>query len=958
MTGVEAQGVEFILRFRDEATTQISTAETAYNSLVSAMQKVLHMEKSFGDAAVESIIKASSAAKRTGGSSIITPLTIDQNKLALVSQFEQIASSWFRDIGILYSRYLGQVKAAAATTGTMRDIVVELSSAAKEGAGGVDSFFKMARRFTSLKFDDKGSFGEMLRNLQDIVKAIMDWVPVNEQASTSLDGLAKSVTNTDAAIKGTEGRLERFLKVVQKAFSRRDMTQAAQGVGQVEGAVSKLGNSAQGASFHMLDVRDGIRKAGQEAGDKTRFFDNMKNSIKGILDKAANLQTVFATLAAGAISGKSVQMFTSLEDSILQAQIQTGKFSTSASELTWKFSKLAAEAGVTQESMAGVVEQVAILRGSIDDTSDSMYKFLAQFSNLTRTPASAVAEFALRWQQITSMSDEGVQTFMKSLFKLRAGSKMTMSEVMSYFDENVEIFRQLALSLNQPLDEVVKNIGSKMLMARQAFKEKFLDPGLFDRAIRGIMTAANDDFRALNQMIGVTGTSVEQLRSMIAQGDMAGVLKVMGDSMRYWNQQGFQGQTVMEAFAQALGATKEEILGMAKLTPDLYDKIAEGQKKLGDANTVYEQSLENLRKSNAQKLQQLGTSWDMFVTNLGGLISIVLKPALDLLNKGLVILSENKGLANVVSVLGGLASLLMSVSLMSWVWKALGLGTGPLAKAIGAVGSALGTVAAKVGLVGAAAEGSAVKVGFLNGAFGTLGRTMGTLSAIWIGWNIGEWLHDNVKAVRDFGEEIGRVLMKASAVRELINWFKTGKWEDPLIPAIKSLEEQLRSRSIKFDRGGLGDLDYFESLIQKLNEAKGGAVPSAAIPPASSPDVTATPSAARSVSETSAQASAPAKSGNEPVFVDPSTGQTTASPSASGEDYVRRMHPEWFDKRPAQTTVDDVKDEKTSVPSKDPEVAELLRENNAHLKWLREYAAMIASSQKASGRSSVFVQGL
>lgn len=981
MTGVEAQGVEFILRFRDEASTQISMAETAYNSLVSAMQKVLQTEKAFSEAAVDSLSRTSAAMKRAGGSALVTPLTVDPSRMQLISQFEQISTQWFRDIGVMYSKYLAQVRSAVMTTGTMRDIVVELGQAAKEGSGGIDSFFKVARRFTTLKFSD-GSFGDALRNIQDIVRVLLEMEPASKQAAEGLKQVSDEAASAGASASKSTSFIERLLLALQKGLKGRETTQAAQGVGQVGKSVEELGKHAQGASFHMLDVRDGIRKAGQEADSKNGMFGNLGKTLGNLKKSFGDIATVAQLAFSAVVSGKAVQTWSNMEDAVFRIKHQTGELSLSTAELTREMAMAALKGKVTQETFVGVTEATAKLTGSIRGLSTETRTWLSQFSEMYEVSPELAAQAAIKFKQVGHLTETETVKMMAMMEQFTRGSKLNAAEWTQTFSDMTDLTRRLASSYAMTEKEVMFRLYPAIFKGMRAFQDVFGDPEVMFKAIRSTLSMANDDFKQMTQLLATAGVSAEDMRRSLATGDIDTFIKSLRTAVQYWDQMGIHGQTSMEALAGYVGMTVEQLHAVAQINDDILknagkaldpSKALEQHKRVWeDYNQTFSKRWSNFQEGLKYYALNLFPILDTFILKplekLSDLLRWIAEKDLkifgvalnDLISISMGFFAAWAGSRIITSFLGSIRS---ALGLTSVATKEATVSTGLLARAQqylstsmkGAqtqatltTGSILGLSKANDAVIAKGAATTAAAAGRTAAAIGLISRATTGLFAAWAAWEGGKLIGDLALALIPGLDKLDRIMTNwvAEHAPKFLDLFNFSGYSEKYREYFKELESIRKQygdkaaedfvRKMKSNQGfDSMTMDQFKGFMseQKTQITQQPQQPNA------------TPSAALSAAPYTPEAPAspsPVQGQEGPVFVDPATGKTTYVPSS----------------RPPQTTVDDIRDERTSVPAKDPEIAELLRESNAHLKWLREYAAMVSSSQKSAGRSSVFVQGL
>lgn len=989
MTGVEASGVEFILRFRDEASTQIGTAEQAYNSLVAAMQKVLQAEKSFSEGAIESMNRSAAAAKRAGGSALITPLTVDPSRMQLISQFEQISMTWFRDIGALYGKYLTQVRAAVTTTGLMRDVVVGLSEAAKEGSGGVDSLFRMARKFTSMKFDKDGSLGQFLAHLQDIVKVFADFYESSGEAAKGADQVASSIDGVSKAATASKPKLHSFLEALQKAFTPREATTAAQGVGQVERGVDKLGDSAQKASFHMLDVRDGIRKVGQEAGNKGGFLDGLKDKFKSLKGAIGDIATVGQLAFAALVGGKAAQAWSSLEDVAFRIKTQTGDISINTKQLVKDMADLALKNNVTQQGFAAVSEIVAKLGGNVNAVSTSTKVMIAQLSELTGAGPELVGSFAMKLREVGKLTDDELKHEMAVMWQLQKGAKIGAAEWMQIFDDMSDQTRQMAKSYEMTEKQIIQGLYPAIAQGLRATQDVYGDPEVMKMAIKSTLSWAGEEFQQINQLLASTGVSIQELQKDLISGNMEGFIGKLKQAVDFWDRSGAAGQTMMENFARNMNVSVEGLRSMSKITPDVL-KNAGKNIDPASAMTQFQRDWQEFLTTFSKRWSVFQEQMQYWAQRLFPIIDKYILTPLESVSNLLKQIGTEGGdtLKDTVALVIGLTSAWMSmrivVSIFSNISRALGITTGAVKANTAAVEmNATKVIMQKNALTGAttatwtfstASDVATAKVGLMSRALGVAATAAKGFFYAWMAWEVGDFvgkvLLQIVPGLKQLDEFLTNwVAEHVPAFLDFFSfrWMKDGasSYAEQYKEYIKKLKEiqisQGEDAATKF-RGLMANdqgfaemsIDKFKDFMETQRQSLGGpkAAPSAADPKSMNSDPAAP--AAKSPEVNTAPKPAPNTSSDERILVDPVTGKTSYK-----EPYDEEIANALGQSRPTQTVRDDIRDEKGGDSNNGVQIAELLRENNAHLKWIREYAADAASRMKnVTPRNTSFVQGL
>lgn len=1026
MTGVESQGVEFILRFRDEATSQISTAEGAYNSLVSAMNKVLQTEKAFAEAATDAITRTAAAMKRAGGSSLITPLTIDPSRMQLISQFEQISMQWFRDIGNMYGRYLAQVRGAITTTGTMRDILVGLAEAAKEGSGGIDSFFKAARKFTSMKFDKEGSFGQLLSNLQDIVKVFLEFFETSGKAAAGADKIADSTEGVGKAARKAKPALVELLEALRRAFTGREATAANQGAAQLAGTVEDLSRNAQQANFHMLDVRDGIRKAGAEAKDKGGMFDALKGKLGDLKKSFGDIATIGQIAFGALVGGKAAQVYMSLEDYAWRMKQQTGEMTVGTRELTLQIGRMALEAKTSQGIMGAIWSETARLSGGIYKVSDSLKKHLAQTAEMFKESPELIAQVAMKLKEVGQLSDAETIQMMSRIEQFSKGSKLAFGEWAQMTADMTDQFRIMAQSYGMSEKQVMQNVMPSVAAINRAMQDVYGSSEGAMKAIRATISFVGDEFQEVNTLLAGTGATVDSLRQSLMAGDATGFMRQLREAVQSWETMGPAGASLMQNFSQHIGMSVEEMKALGKTTDEQMAVILRSIGSADSAVQEHNKRWEEFNKTFSQRLAKFQSVLEFYAMTLFPIIDKWILTPLEKVSDVIRWIAE-KDLQLFGVKMNDVVATALGIGAAYLAWVQFGRIIGGLGKLFGLAGTAakeaalivtvngqralvtteahaaaetvlasrlaataaaarlttgsiLGlsaaneAAAASAATAGLASTGAAARMGALGTAAGAaagrgmlaaagsfLARLNPYLLAALTGWTVGDLI---AGWFPKFNEALTQIALRISP-DWVIKLFKWEGFENQFSEYCKALDEIQKQygdkaaehfRLLMKENQGFDkmSIDQFREFMRKKREEAAGAVG------AQTPEVPHASNAVPAASNAEPVASSVSQySASEPVMVDPVTGKTTAPQDDEALKDIKANY--GFDtsaSRPTQTTRDDVRDEKAGP--KGEEMAELLRENNAHLRWIREYAASILAKQDRvmNPRNTLFTQGV
>lgn len=239
---VEAEGIDFILRFRDEASGKLNMAEKGYTKLVSAMQNLITTQRAFSDSILETLNTASTALKNNPFP-IATPITISPDQVSMMAQFEAQAVAWFRNMSNQMLTYINRVRRAMVVTQGLRDtiqgILKDLKDFGKWMGENSEQVSNLAEKFDGLqKNAQKTNF-----HIKDTTSSLKDNARQSEDTQKKLGGLLGIFDQLGKAKYALSGAVGGLLlgQSVQKYASVEDAAYAVkQSIGETAGSVGDL----------------------------------------------------------------------------------------------------------------------------------------------------------------------------------------------------------------------------------------------------------------------------------------------------------------------------------------------------------------------------------------------------------------------------------------------------------------------------------------------------------------------------------------------------------------------------------------------------------------------------------------------------------------------------------------------------------------------------------------------
>lgn len=303
---VEAEGIDFILRFRDEASGKINIAEKGYTKLVSAMQNLINVQRTLSDTILETVNTAG-AAMKSNTSPIVTPFTITQDQVNVMGQFEAQAVSWFRNLATPINTYIGRARRAVSVTndlGAAIDTVIQSIKKLGENLEGVD---KLGEKLNNVQ----GSAQKSAFHVKDLTQSVHDAGEESTKSTTKLTGLLGVLDKIGKAKYAVTGIIGGVLygQGVAKYASVEDAAYAIrQSIGETSGTVEQLTNRLRDLSlssgFSATTVAGAFTLIAQRAGRVTSATNQL-----ALLSVEFSKLTQTSAEAAGELTGTLVGAF-------------------------------------------------------------------------------------------------------------------------------------------------------------------------------------------------------------------------------------------------------------------------------------------------------------------------------------------------------------------------------------------------------------------------------------------------------------------------------------------------------------------------------------------------------------------------------------------------------------------------------------------------------------------------
>lgn len=658
---VEAEGIDFILRFRDEASDQINTAEKSYQRLVSAMQSLVQAQRAFTDSTVESMdVAAKSFANNQSG--LVTPLTINPEQVALMGQFEQRATLWFRDMVNQMLGYINRVRTGTAQTAKLRreihGLVEDLTNLNKTSA----SLAPMFEQFKSFRLPamDLKVFQQIARNLNKILKSIERWIKLQPDFSKATKGYTADTTAFGASLTAVQ-------------------------------------TQAQTGAFHISDLERNARKLRNEVEKGNPKLKEMGN----LLSHIANLKYAVGGIMAGLLLGQGVQKFAALEDSVLGLANKLGLSTKQMYSTIDAVRNLSRQNGLSADEIGGSLSVIAEKAGKLDDKMYGLSVKVVEFARITKTSAITTADSLGDLIKAYDLTTESAQHLLQMANRARIGSRGLMGPEFLDMFKNVEQLRRLSqnIGFKDPSELIKANAASLMAMQKHMSVISNQSGQIMQKFMTGMEGFVGDQATDLRKMIGDLDMNYDTLVAKFRKGEAAeAFIDVVQTFLKKTN--GMQGQELaimQKQFEQVFNMTAGEM-------ETLRSKFNAGQlrayvKDLRDRqkiNQTWDEQVERFKNSISGIMEKVSSMMTFLQTDIIPVLEKYVIPPIAGLIKFMNVAIDR------APILGkALSGLILGLEVL-----VAGQGIRTLMKLLG-MGGVWGSIKNLMGLGGAASSGAA-----------------------------------------------------------------------------------------------------------------------------------------------------------------------------------------------------------------------------------------------------------
>ena len=584
---VEAEGIDFILRFRDEASSKINMAEKGYQKLVSAMQSLITTQRAFSDSILETLNTASIALKNNPFP-IATPITITQDQVAMMGQFESQAVSWFRNMGSQMNSYISRVGRAVTVTNKLHESIKSILADLKAFGKDLQAVVPFLAQFATFKLPEFKSRGirRILSDLQQMIGLSLEW--------------AKTSPEFRKAANLTEEQVESLSK-----------------------KFDELQNNAQKSNFHTKDFRDSLKETGDES-DKTS---GKLGGFLGILDKIGKAKYTVTGIVGGVLFGQGVQKYASVEDAAFAIRQSIGATAGTVGDLTDRLRSLSLNSGFSAESVAGAFALIAQKSGHITKATDQLAILSVEFGKLTNTSAELAGEMTGTLVGAFGLSEEAAGQFLKMANLARQGSRGLMGpEFIQAMTQNVEEIKKLSQTMGMQSDEFLKKNASSMMALQKEFSVIYGDVNQVQDAMKGAVAIVGDDASKIRKLLTGSGRSYEEFRDKIKQGHLDDAFIMLAES---WQKRINQIPDAQKAvfrrmFSQSTGIAEDQLNQMERLDLARIRQTRLDLDNTKKVNETFEQGVSEWKSTFNGILEQLNAIWGFFQSALAPVLKVVL----------------------------------------------------------------------------------------------------------------------------------------------------------------------------------------------------------------------------------------------------------------------------------------------------------------------------------------------
>lgn len=753
MSGVEAEGIDFILRFRDAASDQIQIAEQSYRRLVSSMQEVIATHRAFGNSIVETMGLVQKQMTKGGGVPLVTPLTMNEGQIGLMDQFQLAAASWFQQIAAHFARYSSRAQASTQSTEALRGSISGLIGDFQGYGASIRQIFPLLEQFTRMKFGGLQSdpLRRIMIDLKGIVKAFLDMVKVSPEFQKQM-----KETNKD--------------------------------LGNLADTTGRLAKETQKTNFHGIDNEAIMERQRKKAVDANKSFDSLLKTMGNL----SQVKWVLGAAGFGIATNQFIQKFSSLEDAAMAVRVRIGDMGGSIDDLVGKFVKLGKESKHSALETGSAFAMIAQKAGRITEATNALTVTTMHFSKLAQVAPEYAGQIAGTLVGALKLTERQSESLLKMALKAQQGAKnMTATEFLTPMTDNIDMFIRAADAAGQSVDVFVQRNAAGMMAMQKALSNVYGDATQATRMMAALSSAVSDDSKQMMAMSAWGRENYFQMRQMMAEGRMEDVYATMiTAAKKMYQESGGMVNERIESFAQAIGMEAKDIRELSRMSTEDLKRFTSELKNTRAVDQQFQSLVKERKGTMTGMMESISADWENVIAKGGMLMKAFVYPLIHGFSKLLDLATSIPGVTEALvaltmafgalSTLGSIRMLMGWVGMGGWITRLLSSGT-----QLASMGGVFGRLTNVMGGTAAAASqaGRAMSLGEVAATV----TSGGILAKTWT------WFKSIGTAAR---EATADILHLNRAPRQL-----SFNFEEPATGRISGLLNNIRERVTQMTRG-------------------------------------------------------------------------------------------------------------------------------------------------------------
>lgn len=587
--GVEAEGISFILRFRDEATSHLTTAEQAYRRLVGAMRDVISTDRSMANSVAESISTVASQLRKNPYP-LLTPLTASPDQIARVGSFESVVTSWYQSVVRQLTQYASRMRQSVTSTEALRTSIAALLKDLKGYGEGLKGVLPYLKEFAAMKFDLKsGPIRRFVNDLQQLVRSMLHMAKASPE-------------------------FRKAMKNAKVDFDALDET------------TSRLSRSTQGANLHGKDLEEQLKRNADGANRARKPFQD----LYAVMDKMAAIRYAAGAAASLLLLNQSVQKFSNVEDAALAVQVRMGAVGGSISDLVTRFQKLSVESGYTAAEVGGAFALIAEKSGRLNTATDNLAITAAGLAKLTQSAPEMVGSVTGQLMSMYKLTEKQADIVLKMTYAAQKGAKnMQAMDFLTPFIEKFQMFEGAAKTAGQTVDVFFgKNVGTIMAMSKALTNAMGSAEAAHD-AIAGLTNAIGDEGRKMQTIAAFGQSQYLHMRDLLKEGRLEDVYAIMIKSaQKIAGESDDMYRTRLEAFSKATGIQVERVQDLARVSEESMRKYVSDLSNVSKSERSFNADIVAYHKTVTGMLNDIKSIWSSIEIGAGKILGATLGPVL------------------------------------------------------------------------------------------------------------------------------------------------------------------------------------------------------------------------------------------------------------------------------------------------------------------------------------------